>query len=217
MIHYPSFRHAPLAGLVVLALTSAATTTWAQGDGVKQIEQLIKRANAAVKAVDDTKLQIQKTMDAYNVVVAPETANRKSAYGKLQKEINATKKKQADIAVRGGEAAAEADTLFKSWQASTASISDEGLRAKSEQRLAETQKRVEEIQANNRHADELYADFMKALEDHVTYLGHDLNASAVASLKDESARLNAQASELYGAIETATSSASTAIAAISPE
>jgi alanyl-tRNA synthetase len=200
----------------VLALTTI-TTVGAQGDGVKQIELLIKKATAAVKAVDDTKLQIQKTMDAYNLVVAPETTNRKSAFGKLQKEMDATKKKQAAIGVRGGEASAEADILFKGWQASTSAISDAGLRAKSEQRLAASQARVAEIQADNRRADELYATFMKALEDQVTFLGHDLNASAVESLKPESAKLNTQASELYAAIEKATSSATAAIAALSPE
>jgi hypothetical protein len=200
----------------VLALTTMANLA-AQGDGVKQIEQLIKKSTAAVKAVEDTKLQIQKTMDAYNLVVAPETTNRKSAYGKLQKEMENTKKKQAAIALRGGEASGDADTLFKSWQASTSAISDAALRGKSEERLAAAQARVAEIQADNRRADELYATFMKALEDQVTYLGHDLNASSVASLKQESATLNTQASELYAAIEKATSSAAAAIAALSPE
>ena len=74
-----------------------------------------------------------------------------------------------------------------------------------------------EIQADNQRADELYATFMKALEDQVTYLGHDLNASSVASLKQESVTLNTKASELYSAIEKATSSAAAAIAALSPE
>jgi hypothetical protein len=210
----PRGAHALAVGILSLA---AITAVGAQGDGVKQIELLIKKSTAAVRAVDDTKLQVQKTMDAYNLVVAPETMNRKSAYGKLRKEMDATKKKQAAIAVRGGEASAEADTLFKSWQASTAAISDANLRTKSQQRLAAAQARVTEIQDDNKRADELYATFMKALEDQVTYLGHDLNASSVASLKEESAKLNTQASELYAAIEKATSSAAAAIAALSPE
>ena len=96
-------------------------------------------------------------------------------------------------------------------------LSDAGLRAKSEQRLAAAQTRVDEIQTDNTHAGELYAVFMKALEDRVTYLGHDLNASAVASLKDESATLNTQATALYAAIETATTAANGAIGALSPE
>ena len=211
-----SFHITRMAATAILAASTAATVA-AQVDGVKRIEQLIKRSTAAVKAVDDTKLQIQKTMDAYNLVVAPETMNRKSAYSKLQKEMDATKKKQAAIAARTGEARAEADTLFKSWQSSTSTISDAGLRAKSEQRLAATQARVDEIQTDNAHADELYATFMKALEDRVTYLGHDLNASAVASLKDESATLNTQATDLYAAIEKATTAANAAIGALSPE
>jgi len=209
-------RGAHVLAVGIVALAGIATVA-AQGEGVKQIQLLIKKSTSAVKAVDDTKLQVQKTMDAYNLVIAPETVNRKSAYGKLQKEMEATKKKQAAIAVRGGEASAEADTLFKGWQASTSAISDESLRAKSEQRLAAAQARVTEIQGDNQRADELYATFMKALEDQVTYLGHDLNASSVASLKEESAKLNAQATELYAAIEKATNSATAAITALSPQ
>ncbi len=211
-----SWRMVHIIAAATLAMATAAPVS-AQVDGVKRIELLIKKATAAVKAVEETRLQVQKTMDAYNLVVAPETTNRKSAYSKLQKEMDATKKKQAAIAARGGEARAEADTLFKGWQASMSSISDANLRTKSEQRLTATQARVEEIQNDNSHAGELYATFMKALEDRVTYLGHDLNASAVASLKEESATLNTQASDLYAAIEKATTAANGAVAALSPE
>ena len=48
---------------------------------------------------------------------------------------------------------------------------------------------------------------MKALQDQVTYLGHDLNPGAVASLKPEADKLNAQAKELYSAIDKTTASA----------
>ena len=58
---------------------------------------------------------------------------------------------------------------------------------------------------------------MKTLQDHVTFLGHDLNDSAVASLKPEAEKVNAQAKELYAAIDQATAAANTNIAALAPK
>jgi hypothetical protein len=48
------------------------------------------------------------------------------------------------------------------------------------------------------------------------FLGHDLNGSAVASLKEESAKLNALATELFAAIDQATGAANTNIEALTP-
>ena len=59
----------------------------AQDEGVKQIEQLIKRANSEVESITEAKLQLQKTMEAYNAVLAPDAKDRRDAYKKLQKEM----------------------------------------------------------------------------------------------------------------------------------
>jgi hypothetical protein len=189
----------------------------AQNEGVKQEEQLIKKANALLKSIQDTKEQVQKTMDAYNVVVAPETKDRKSAYSKLNKELDDTKDKRAEIPKRIDEANVEATTLFKDWAASTASISDPALKATSQKRLTDAKARQAEIQADGRNADALYNKFMKSLQDRVTFLGHDLNDTAVASLKPQNATLNTQATELYAAVDKLTGGISSRIAALSPK
>jgi hypothetical protein len=59
--------------------------------------------------------------------------------------------------------------------------------------------------------------FMKALQDQVTFLGHDLNPSAVASLKPEADKLNAQATELFAAIDKTTAAANSNISRLRAE
>ena len=198
------------------ALALVATAAHAQ-DGVKQVEQLIKTATAAVKSIDATKAQIQKAMDAYGMVMAPETKNRKSAYGKLQKAMNAIEKNRADISRHADQMNAEADALFQSWSVSMAGISDPALRAKSEKRLVDTRARYADIEAQSRKASGLYTSFMTTLQDHVIFLGHDLNDSAVASLKLEAATLDAKAKELFVAIDQATGAANANIGALLPQ
>jgi len=203
-----------ISGIAVI-IFGTATVGFAQDEGVKQIQELIKKANAGVESINDTKAQLQKTMEAYNAVLAPDVKDRRDAYKKLQKEVNESEKKRAVVATRNGEMNVEAGKLFKTWEGSTAAIQDPELRKRSQDRLAQAKKRYSDIQANGQGAARLYTPFMKALQDQVTYLGHDLNAGAVASLKPEADKLNVQAKELYSAIDKTTAAATSNISQLS--
>ena len=111
----------------------------------------------------------------------------------------------------------EADKLFKSWEGSTAAISDPDLRQRSEQRLIAAKQRFGEIRTNGQKASALYATFIKSLQDQVTFLGHDLNPDAVAALKPNAEKLNVQAQELFAAIDMATAAANDNISRLSAQ
>jgi uncharacterized protein YhaN len=210
-------RHHKSLAIVVAVLVGWAGSAWAQDEGVKQVQQLVKRANSTVGAITEAKLQLQKTMAAYDSVLAPDTKDRRDAYKKLQKEMANTEKKRAQIAERSTEMNAQADTVFKDWEGSTAGIQDADLRKRSEDRLAQTKERFGQIRATGQQASELYGPFMKSLQDQVTFLGNDLNPSAVATLAPDAAKLKAQADELYVAIDKTTAAANANIAALKPQ
>jgi len=207
-------RHHESVAIVVTVLLGSAGPAWAQDEGVKQVQQLVKRANSTVAAINETKLQLQKTMAAYDSVLAPDTKDRRSAYNKLQKEMANTEKKRAQIAERSKEMNTQADTVFKDWEGSTAGIQNPDLRKRSEDRLAQAKERFGQIRTTGQQASELYGPFMKSLQDQVTFLGNDLNPSAVASLAPDAAKLKAQADELYAAIDKTTAAANANIAAL---
>jgi hypothetical protein len=209
-------RAATIVGsLAIVAATTVGIT--AQDEGVKLIQELIKTAKAEVQSIDSAKLQLQKTMDAYNAVMAPEVKDRREAYKQLQKEMANTEKRRADVSTRSTKMNAEADKLFKSWQESTASIQSPDLRKRSEDRLKKTQDRFAELRQTGQNASSLYESFMKTMQDQVVYLGHDLNPGAVASLKPDADKLNAQAKDLYGAIDKITTAANTNISRLNSE
>jgi hypothetical protein len=202
--------------IVLAVLLGLAGLAVAQDQGVKEVQQLVKRANSTVSAINDTKMQLQKTMAAYDEVLAPETKDRRGAYKKLQKEMANTEKKRATAAQKSQEMNTQADTVFKSWEGSTADIQNADLRARSEERLSQTKTRFAEIRSSGQQAVELYGPFMKSLQDQVTYLGSDLNAGAVASLAPDAAKLKARADELYAAIDKTTAAANSNIVALKP-
>ena len=205
-----------IAGVAMLIFGTVFVVS-AQDEGVKQIQLLIKKANAGVESIDDAKQQLQKTMDAYNAVLAPDVKDRKDAYKKLQKEMATADKKRTEVSAKTGEMNAEADKLFKSWQGSTAAIQSPELRQRSEVRLKNAQERFADIRKTGQSASSLYAPFMKTLQDQVTFLGHDLNPGAVAALKPDAEKLNAQAQELYAAIDKTTATLNSNISRLSAE
>jgi ElaB/YqjD/DUF883 family membrane-anchored ribosome-binding protein len=205
-----------IAGVAMIVLGTSFVVS-AQDEGVKQIQQLIKRANSQVESINDAKAQLQKTMGAYNDLFAPDVKDRRDAYKKLQKEMSNADKKRTEVSSKTGEMNAEADKLFKSWEGSAAAISNADLRQRSEARLKRTQDRFVEIRQTGQSASELYAPFMKSLQDQVTFLGHDLNPGAVTNLKPDAEKLNAQATELYSAIDKVTALATSNIAKLSAE
>ena len=202
---------------ISLMIFGAALVGVAQEEGVKQIQQLIKKANSTVESITDARTQLQKTMDAYNAVLAPDVKDRRDAYKKLQKEMANADKKRAEVSTRSSEMNIEADKLFKSWEASTAAITDADLRRRSEQRLTTAKQRFGEIRTAGQSGSEHYGRFMKSLQDQVTFLGHDLNPGAVAALKPDADKLNAQAKELFAAIDKTTAAANDNISKLSAE
>jgi Protein of unknown function (DUF2959) len=205
-------------GLAAAAIAlSFAVAVRAQDQGVKQVEQVTKKAGALVEAIANTKVQLMKTMDVYNGLMADGATDRKGAYKKLQSEMESTEKRRAEIGLKADEMKAEADTLFKSWSDSTAAISDAGLRKQTEDRMAKTKTSIAQVGTVGQKASEIYGPVMKALQDQVTYLGHDLNPSAVASLKPNAVKLNDQTKELVKRIDDTISTANTAISALRPQ
>jgi hypothetical protein len=205
-------------GVAVLAVLALAATAGAQTDeGVKQVERLVKASGDTVKAIGETKVQLMKTMEVYNSLFADEATDRRKIYNQIQKEMENTDRRRARISEEAAKMNAEADTLFKGWADSTAAIENPDLRERSEERLNATRASYGEIGTVGQKAADLYAPFMKALQDQITYLGHDLNPEAVASLKPDAEKLNERSDKLIQSIDDTIATANKNIGALRPK
>lgn len=206
-------------GTAMLGLLALAGTAQAQrsDEGVRQVERLTRSSGDVVQAIGDTRERLVRTMAIYNSLMADDAENRRRLFGNLQREMDRTEERRARIADRVATMDAEADTLFGQWSKSAAAITNEGLRKRSEERLEDARTRHSAIHAAGQQAGDLYATFMKTLRDHVTFLGHDLNPGAVASLKPDAAKLNKKADELLASIDAAVATANSNIRALQPQ
>jgi hypothetical protein len=123
--------------------------------------------------------------------------DRKGAYNDLNNDVADSEKKVADGRPKVDEMNTAADGYFAAWKASAAEISNADLRKRSEERLADAQGRFAKIAAAGTDARQGFDTLMKDVKDQSTFLGHDLNASAIASLKPDAAKFNGRANTVF--------------------
>jgi hypothetical protein len=186
---------------IVIALVAAvaalrATPAAAQA-GPEQTQRFLKTIDATVKAIGESRTQLQKTMVSYNSITEMTAKDLKSAYKDLNKDVADSERKVADGRPKVDEMNTAAEGYFAAWKASTAAIANPDLRKRSEERLADAQARFQQIAAAGKDARQSFDTLMTDVKDQSTFLGHDLNASAIATLKPDAAKFNARATTVF--------------------
>ena len=202
--------------MVVVVLAAAAPPLQAQSATHKKIDKLINRSHYVIGSLKSARVQIAATLAEYNAIIDGEAGDPRAAYKKLGKEIKRSVKRAEDVRHEVDRMDQVAMKFFGEWEESLADFTSDDLRAKSEQRLRETQANYGEILAAGKAAGEEFRPFVAQLDDQIVYLGNDLNPSGIAELQDEAADLNAQAERVFEAVDAITKRASKYATALRP-
>ena len=204
---------------MVLALmapprNAAAQVFGSDPESLKRTDKLIEKAEGTVKQTATAREEIQKTLDSYNALFKSVVTDVRDAYKSVEKGIERTEKQREVVKTRMDEMKTEADAYFASWTESLQQIEGPDLRKRSEDRMAETRRHFDGVLGAVADARAQYEPFLKSLKDQWTYLGHDLNAEGLKSLKPDADKLNAQAGELFKKIDTGMKKANDYIASL---
>ena len=208
------FGLALLVATVLQARTAGAQIFGSDPEGVKQTDNLIKKAEELVKETVSAREQLSKTVDTYNAIFAEGVTDVRKAYRDVEGEMKKTEERREQVRTKVDEMKTEADTYFASWSESLQQIGDADLRKRSEARMAETRAQFDGVLAAVGESREAYEPFMTSLKDQWTYLGHDLNANGIASLKPDADKLNQQGKELFKKIDAGMDKANEYIASL---
>jgi hypothetical protein len=205
---------------IVIALVAAAAalraTPVAAQAGPEQTQKFLKTIDGTVKAIGESRAQLQKTVATYNSITEMTAKDLKGAYKDLNKDVADSEKKVTDGRPKVDEMNTAATSYFSAWKESAAAISDPGLRKRSEERLADAQARFEKIAAAGKDTRQSFDTLMTDVKDQSTFLGHDLNASAIASLKPDAAKFNARANTVFTKTDGVTKMFDEYIASLKP-
>ncbi len=202
--------------LVLMAMPriAAAQIFGSDPESLKRTDKLIERAEGTVKQAVSAREEIQKTLDSYNAVFKSDVKDVRDAYKSVEKGIERTEKQREAVKLAMDEMKTEADAYFASWTESLQQIESPDLRKRSEDRMAETRGHFNGVLGAVADARGQYEPFLKNLKDQWTYLGHDLNAEGIKSLKPDADKLNTQAGELFKKIDAGMKKAKDYIASL---
>ena len=206
--------------LVVFALVAAAaalrTTPVAAQAGPEQTAKFLKTVEGTVKAIGESRAQLQKTVATYNSITEMTAKDLKGAFKDLGKDVAESEKKVADGRPKVDEMNTAAEGYFAAWKASAEAISDPDLRKRSEERLADAKARFDKIAVAGKDARQSFDTLMTDVKDQSTFLGHDLNPSAITSLKPDAAKFNARATTVFTKVDGVTKMYDEYIASMKP-
>ena len=198
----------PIAALAAAALLlTACSTLWdATREHVFGTEKrtiLASRVADAKEAQEDTQKVFQNALDEFSSVVSYDGGDLEAEYRKMQAAYDrcADRANALDDRISNVERVSRA--LFKEWAKENKEYENATYRQNSERQLRATQKSCDDMIAAMRRAQSKVTPVLRVLRDQVLYLKHNLNAAALASLKDEQARVESDVSALIEEMNSA--------------
>src|SRR5687767_10040218 len=195
--------------LLAVPLMAQQSEERSRTQGLKETDRFVKAGGTATQAVAEAKLQVQKTLDAYNALVTQPSKNMKGDYKKLMKSSDSMNDKVAEARDKVQAMQKAGDVYFGGRAENLKGIQDPQLQDRAKQRLAESQKEYSGVLQTLREAADSLEPFRKDLADQITYLGSDLTPSAMESLKPNAEKLNARGTQVFAKTDTAITTANT--------
>ena len=179
--------------LIPLGFSSCDTVYMATMDkmGYAKRDILSSRVKSARDAQEEAKKDIQSTLDQFGKVVAYQGGDLETTYKKLSSKDSAE-----TVRTRIENVESVADALFSEWTTELGQYSSADLRRKSEAKLIQTRTRYNSMLAAMKRAEQRIDPVLKPLRDQVLYLKHNLNARALAAIKGELVKVDAQIDHL---------------------
>lgn len=164
--------------------------------GYAKRDLLSSRVKSARDAQAEAKKDIQSALEQFGQVVAYQGGDLEATYKKLKSELQNSEDSAETVRKRIDAVENVADSLFSEWKTELGQYSNANLRRKSEEKMAQTKTRYNEMLGAMKRAEQRIDPVLNPLRDQVLYLKHNLNARALAAMKGELVKVDAQVDQL---------------------
>lgn len=200
-------RHAKWIVLVsaVISLTACETVVYdaLEKVGYHKRDILIDRIDAAQASQTEGQEQFKSALEQFKSVINFDGGDLEVTYDLLNDEYEASVDAADEIHDRINSVESVADALFDEWQEELEQYSNASLRRDSERQLKDTRRRYSKVLGAMRRAENAIDPVLASLKDNTLYLKHNLNARAIASLKNELGTVDNDVNALLTAMQQA--------------
>lgn len=182
--------------------------------GYHKRDILIDRVEEARQAQQQTKEQFQSALEAFSALTAFDGGDLEDKYTELKAVLERSEARANEVHERINAVEDVAEALFDEWQDELEQYTSVSMRRSSEQQLRDTRQRCQQLLTSMRRAEQKIDPVLIPLRDQVLYLKHNLNARAVASLRNELTQIQSDVARLVNELERAVDEADRFIAAL---
>ena len=189
----------------VISLTACETVVYdaLEKVGYHKRDILIDRIDAAQASQTEGQEQFKSALEQFKSVINFDGGDLEVTYDQLNDEYEASVDAADEIHERIDSVKNVADALFDEWQEELEQYSNASLRRDSERQLKDTRRRYSKVLGAMRRAENAIDPVLASLKDNTLYLKHNLNARAIASLKNELGTVDNDVNALLTAMQQA--------------
>jgi predicted RND superfamily exporter protein len=195
-------RHATL---ILLALLLCACQSAYYGAmekvGYHKRDIMINRVEEVQDAQTDAKEQFSSALEQYQAMVNTPDSELQDYYDKLNSEYEDSKEAAQEVTDRIDAVENVSEALFEEWEEEINLYSNTDLKRQSLSKMNGTKKKYNSLMKSMRQAEERMNPVLRAFQDQVLFLKHNLNARAIDSLKGELKNIETNVAQLIKDME----------------
>lgn len=182
--------------------------------GYHKRDILVSRVEEARDAQHEAKDQFKAALVRFTELTGFKGGVLEEKYKQLNSEYESSRAKADLVSNRIVAVEDVAEALFAEWETELGQYSNATLQRSSRQQLEQTQKRYRQMLLAMQKAEAKIAPVLTAFHDQVLFLKHNLNAQAIASLRDELTSVETDISALIKEMESSIREADSFISAM---
>lgn len=171
--------------------------------GQEKRDILVKRVGKARDAQQETQEVFQDALEQFGAVVKFDGGDLQKQYDRMSAELERCEGRAEAVRTRIDDVDKVAQDLFREWAAEAKQFQNAAYRRDSEAKLRDTRRNYDQMLGAMRNAESRIEPVLSVFRDQVLYLKHNLNARALASLQDESAKIETDVNQLIRELSAA--------------
>jgi hypothetical protein len=182
--------------------------------GKEKRDILVQRIKDAKKDQDQTKQQLQTTMESFQALTGFQGGSLEKSYKRLNSDYEGAASQAGKLHDKIQSIDQVSNDLFKEWQGEINAMDNGKLKSQDTVMLRNAKTRQTTYMRAMRRTEDQIEPVLKAFHDQVLFLKHNLNARAIGSLKNTSAGLQSDVAGLVQSIDASSQEADKLISSL---
>jgi hypothetical protein len=202
--------------LLVLLLSGCKSTYYKtmRTLGKEKRDILVQRIKDAKKDQDQTKQQLQTTMESFQALTGFQGGSLEKSYKRLNSDYESAASQAGKLHDKVQSIDQVSKDLFNEWQGEINDMDNGKLKSQDTLMLRNAKSRQATYMRAMRATEDRITPVLKAFRDQVLFLKHNLNARAIGSLKTTSAGLQNDVADLIQSIDASSQEADKLISSL---